>query len=152
LSEVYLSLGSNIGDSKAQLERAVTLIDLTDNIIVTKRSKIIKTKPWGNLAQNIFHNMAIEIETNLYPEKLLSILLQIEDDMGRKRNEKWGPRVIDIDIIAFEQIEAVTKFLTLPHKHAFERDFVLIPLREISPKTADWIIKKAPATSPTKEG
>jgi len=143
MGKAWLSLGANIGDAKAQLLQAIKLLNENLNIEVIQQSKIIITEPWGNKDQNHFHNMAIEIETILYPEALLRTCLDIEQQMGRKRKEKWGPRLIDIDIIAIERIEVKTKNLTLPHPHAFERDFVMKPLREISPKTADWIILQA---------
>ena len=143
MGNAWLSLGANIGDAKAQLLQAIKLLNENLNIEVIQQSKIIITEPWGKKDQNHFHNMAIKIETILYPEALLRECLDIEKQMGRKREEKWGPRLIDIDIIAIERIEVRTKNLTLPHPHAFERDFVMKPLREISPKTADWIILQA---------
>jgi len=143
LSKAWLSLGANMGNPEAQIEQAIALIGQQEGIKISNRSKTIITEPWGNLAQNYFHNLVLEIRTDLFPELLLSILLKIEDDIGRVRNEKWGARIIDIDIIAYEFIEVTTKNLTLPHPHAFERDFVLNPLREISPKMADWIIEQA---------
>ena len=140
---VYLSLGANIGEPKAQLKQALILLEEHNDIIITKKSKIITTKAWGKTDQNNFLNMVVEIKTSIYPERLLEICLKVEKSMGRERNEKWGPRLIDIDIIAYEKIEVKTKNLTLPHPHAFERDFVLNPLREIAPRMANWIIEQA---------
>ncbi len=138
----WLSLGANIGDPAAQLADAVARLDGHDHIRVTARSSIIRTKPWGKTDQPDFANMAIEIDTDLLPVDLLHACLDIERDMGRVRHEVWGPRLIDIDIIAYERAEMETTKLTLPHRFAHERDFVLAPLREISPPTAEWIVSR----------
>jgi len=136
----WLSLGANIGDPQAQLEEAIRRLDAHPHIRVAKQSSVIATKPWGKTDQPDFANMAAEIETDLEPIDLLHIALDTEREMGRVRHEVWGPRVIDIDIIAYERIEMQTGRLTLPHPHAHARDFVLVPLREIAPDTADWIV------------
>ncbi|WEK05874.1 MAG: 2-amino-4-hydroxy-6-hydroxymethyldihydropteridine diphosphokinase [Candidatus Devosia phytovorans] len=133
-SMAWLSLGANIGaDPAAQVLAAVEKIDAAEEIRVTRQSSLMITKPWGKLDQPDFANLAIEIETTLKPLELLDILQAIELEMGRVRVEVWGPRVIDIDIIAYDQIEMNTPRLTLPHPHAHERDFVLTPLAEIAP-------------------
>ncbi|KKB77919.1 2-amino-4-hydroxy-6-hydroxymethyldihydropteridine pyrophosphokinase [Devosia soli] len=136
----WLSLGANIGDPRAQLEEAIRRLDAHPHIRVTKQSEVISTKPWGKTDQPDFANMAAEIETDLEPIDLLHVALDTEREMGRVRHEVWGPRVIDIDIIAYERIEMQTGRLTLPHPHAHARDFVLVPLREIAPDTANWIV------------
>ena len=133
ISTAWLSLGANIGDPSAQLAEALRRIDGHEAISITKQSRVIITKPWGKTDQPDFANMAIAIETSLKPLVLLDILLGIELEMGRVRKEVWGPRVIDIDIIAYDGVEMETPRLTLPHPHAHERDFVLIPLSEIAP-------------------
>jgi len=136
----WLSLGANIGDPRAQLEEAIRRLDAHPHIRVVKQSSVIATKPWGKTDQPDFANMAAEIETDLEPIDLLHVALDTEREMGRVRHEVWGPRVIDIDIIAYQRIEMQTGRLTLPHPHAHVRDFVLVPLREIAPETADWIV------------
>jgi 2-amino-4-hydroxy-6-hydroxymethyldihydropteridine diphosphokinase len=133
ISTAWLSLGANIGDPSAQLAEALRRIDGLAAISITKQSRVIITKPWGKTDQPDFANMAIAIETSFKPLALLDILLGIELEMGRVRQEVWGPRVIDIDIIAYDGVEMETPRLTLPHPHAHERDFVLIPLSEIAP-------------------
>lgn len=138
----WLSLGANIGDPAAQLADAVDRLDAHDHIRVATRSSVIRTKPWGKTDQPDFANMAVEIETDLLPIDLLHACLDIERDMGRVRHEVWGPRLIDIDIIAYERIEMDTTKLILPHRFAHERDFVLAPLREISLPTAEWIVSR----------
>lgn len=135
----WLSLGANIGDPQAQLAEAIRRLDAHPHIRVVKQSSVIVTKPWGKTDQPDFANMAAEIETELEPIDLLHVALDTEREMGRVRHEVWGPRVIDIDIIAYERIEMQTGRLTLPHPHAYARDFVLVPLRQIAPETAEWI-------------
>lgn len=140
MAKAWLSLGANIGDPPAQLAEAITRLDAHAQIAVTRQSTVIRTAPWGKTDQPDFANLAAEVETDLAPVDLLHICLDIERDMGRVRHEVWGPRLIDIDIIAYEQIEMQTGRLTLPHPHAHERDFVLSPLREIAPHIAGWIL------------
>lgn len=140
MAQAWLSLGANIGEPRAQLVEAIRRLDAHPQINVVKQSSVIATKPWGKTDQPDFVNMAAEIATDLEPIDLLHVALDTEREMGRVRHEVWGPRVIDIDIIAYERIEMQTGRLTLPHPHAHARDFVLVPLREIAPETADWIV------------
>jgi 2-amino-4-hydroxy-6-hydroxymethyldihydropteridine diphosphokinase len=139
MARAWLSLGANIGDPAAQLVQAIKRLDAHAGISVTRQSSVILTAPWGKTDQPDFANMAAEVETDLEPVDLLHVCLDIERDMGRVRHEVWGPRLIDIDIIAYERVEMHTGRLTLPHPFAHEREFVLGPLREIAPETADWI-------------
>tara|TARA_R100000365_G_C2739332_1_gene68161 strand:+ start:187 stop:621 length:435 start_codon:yes stop_codon:yes gene_type:complete len=138
----WLSLGANIGDPAEQLSEAIRRLDKHANIRVTAQSRVIRTKAWGKTDQPDFANMAAAVETDLLPIDLLHACLDIERDMGRVRHEVWGPRLIDIDLIAYDRVEMDTTKLILPHRFAHERDFVLDPLREISPETADWIIQR----------
>jgi 2-amino-4-hydroxy-6-hydroxymethyldihydropteridine diphosphokinase len=140
MAKAWLSLGANIGDPTAQLAEAIRRLDEHPAIRVTKQSTVIVTKPWGKTDQPDFANMAAEVETDLSPIDLLHVALDTERDMGRVRHEVWGPRVIDVDVIAYERVEMQTGRLTLPHPHAHERAFVLDPLQEIAPETAEWIV------------
>lgn len=140
MARAWLSLGANIGDPAAQLADAVRRLDADPAVAVAKRSGVIVTKPWGKTDQADFLNMALEVETSAGPRALLAICLGIEEAMGRRRIEHWGPRLIDIDIVAYERVEMQGAGLTLPHPHAHERDFVLDPLREIAPEVAAWIV------------
>ena len=140
MPRAWLSLGANIGDPPAQLAEAVRRIAAEDAITVTSQSQVLATKPWGKTDQPDFANMALALETSLEPLELLDILQSIELDMGRIREEVWGPRLIDIDIIAYDRLELESARLTLPHRYAHERDFVLVPLREIAPAVADWLV------------
>ena len=142
MPRAWLSLGANIGDPPAQLAEAVRRIAAEDAITVTSQSQVLATKPWGKTDQPDFANMALALETSLEPLELLDILQSIELDMGRIREEVWGPRLIDIDIIAYDRLELESARLTLPHRYAHERDFVLVPLREIAPEVADWLMAR----------
>lgn len=143
MPSAWLSLGANIGDPEAQIEDAIKRLHAHDDMAVVKRSTLIRTAPWGKTDQNDFLNIALEVETALPPEALLAVCLETEKEMGRERIEVWGPRNIDIDVIAYERIEMTTTALTLPHPFAHERDFVLDPLREIAPEIAMWIVSRA---------
>ncbi|ODT50320.1 2-amino-4-hydroxy-6-hydroxymethyldihydropteridine diphosphokinase [Devosia sp. 63-57] len=139
MAKAWLSLGANIGDPSAQLAEAISRLDAHPDITVVAQSQVIRTKAWGKTDQPDFANMAAAVETALEPIDLLHVALDIERDMGRVRHEVWGPRLIDIDIIAYERVEMQTGRLTLPHPFAHQRDFVLVPLREIAPDVAAWI-------------
>lgn len=138
----FLALGANIGDPPGQLEAAVQRVAETPGITLITRSSIIVTPPWGKTDQNDFHNMVVEVETALPPQQLLVVCLAIEADMGRKRLERWGPRLIDIDIVAYGREVIAEPDLKVPHPYAHERAFVLDPLREIAPDVADWIVSR----------
>ena len=139
MSRAWLSLGANIGDRWRQLEEALRRLDARQGISLRRVSPVIETEPWGKTDQPRFLNLAAEIETTLSPLALLRACLDIERAMGRVRAERWGPRTIDIDVIAYERLRVALRGLTLPHAHAHEREFVLRPLRGISPETAKWV-------------
>ncbi|MHA6690422.1 2-amino-4-hydroxy-6-hydroxymethyldihydropteridine diphosphokinase [Devosia sp. A449] len=143
MSKAWLSLGANIGDPSAQLAEALRRIDSHDAISITKQSRVIITKAWGKTDQPDFANMAIELETSLKPLELLDVFQSIELEMGRIRKEVWGPRLIDLDIIAYDQLVLHTPRLTIPHPYAHERDFVLSPLSEIAPEVSEWVVETA---------
>ncbi|HEY4200032.1 MAG TPA: 2-amino-4-hydroxy-6-hydroxymethyldihydropteridine diphosphokinase [Devosiaceae bacterium] len=138
----WLALGANIGNPEAQLDEAIRRLAAAPTVRITRRSSIIVTAPWGKTDQNDFHNMALEVETDSTPEELLDICLAVEAAMGRQRLEHWGPRLIDIDIIAYGHEVIDEPRLKIPHPYAHERDFVLMPLREISPETAEWLLAR----------
>ena len=141
-AQAWLSLGANIGDPPGQLAQAIAHIAANPQITVTKQSSRLITKPWGKTDQPDFANMTIEISTTLQPLALLDVLLGIELVMGRVRDIVWGPRLIDIDIIAYDRLELSAPRLKLPHPHAHEREFVLDPLREIAPDIANWLVSR----------
>lgn len=137
----YIGIGSNLGNRGENCEKAITL--LTQNgIKILKRSSMIETEPWGAANQPKFINMAIEIETEKSPEELLEILKKIERVLGRGENIRWGPRIIDLDILFYENLIIKTPELEVPHPWIAERDFVLMPLAEIAPDKAHPVLRK----------
>ncbi|MBU1992755.1 MAG: 2-amino-4-hydroxy-6-hydroxymethyldihydropteridine diphosphokinase [Patescibacteria group bacterium] len=127
MTEVYLGLGSNIGDREGNLEKACEMVG------ALKKSSIHETEPFGVLDQPKFLNMVCKIETELSPRELLNHVKNIEKKIGRKKREKWGPREIDIDILFYGDIIVDEPDLQIPHPGISEREFVLKPLREIAP-------------------
>src|SRR3990172_9420350 len=124
---VYIGLGSNLGDRHKNCLRAIELFK-HNGLVVTKESLMHETEPWGVTGQPAFINMAVEIETGLAPVRLLDLLKKIERDMGRQETARWGPRIIDLDILLYDDIYLKTDFLTIPHPLMHEREFVLGPL------------------------
>ncbi len=132
--KVYLALGSNLGDRRQNLERAITALE-RDNIRVKARSSIYETEPRDVSDQPWFLNMVIECETEYFPLQLLGVLQRVEREMGRVRRgvPPRGPRLIDIDILLFGMVKIKTAKLEVPHPRMMERRFVLEPLLEIAP-------------------
>lgn len=143
MARAVLALGANLGDAGAQIAQAIGIIAGHERVAVLKASTVIESEPWGKTDQPGFHNAAILIETSLEPLELLEFCLRTEAELGRVRVEHWGPRVIDIDVIAYDEIEMESERLTMPHRHAHERDFVMGPLREIAPDIAVWIMNRS---------
>jgi 2-amino-4-hydroxy-6-hydroxymethyldihydropteridine diphosphokinase len=135
MTEALLALGGNIGDVRATLDRAIARLCEGRDVRLKARSSDYATPPWGVEDQPRFVNLCIAVETSLTPQALLARAQAIERAFGRAReNERqWGPRPIDIDILAYDDIELDEKGLTLPHPRLFERAFVLVPLAEIAP-------------------
>jgi len=129
---VFLSLGSNVGDRELYLGRAAVAVDRLPATRLVGLSELYLTQPVGRQDQPEFLNAAAEIETGLEPEELLSALQGIEDLLGRVRQERWGPRTIDLDIIYYGKRIIKSPRLEIPHPRAHQRAFVLIPLAEIA--------------------
>lgn len=132
----YLSLGSNLGDRHATMQSAILLLDSQAGT-VDRVSSAIETEPWGFKSANKFLNMCVRIITTLSPEQLLATTKDIELQLGRTTksvNGQYHDRPIDIDILTYDDLHINTPSLTLPHPHMHERDFVMIPLREILDK------------------
>lgn len=129
--KVYLSLGSNMGNRENYLISALESISKINSVYLDNISSIYETDPVGYTAQNRFLNMAVSIGTSLDPEALLSELQRIERFLERKREIRWGPRTIDIDMLLYDDLTFETPKLTIPHPRLFERAFVLVPLKEI---------------------
>jgi 2-amino-4-hydroxy-6-hydroxymethyldihydropteridine diphosphokinase len=129
------NLGSNLGDSSAILEAAIVMLAKTPGITVTSQSSWYRTAPIGP-PQPDYLNGCVILEVQLTPHDLLQTLLSIENQFGRERRERWGPRTLDLDILLFDNLIIDTPTLQIPHPRMTERAFVLVPLAEIAP---DWI-------------
>lgn len=140
MSTIFLSLGGNIGDVRKQLEMARAYISQRIGEI-EKESKIYKTEAWGNREQPSFYNQCIKVETAQSPSDVLNACQQIEQDLGRVRKEKWGPRPIDIDILYYDEDIIDEEKLRIPHPYLQDRNFVLVPLQDIAPDFVHPLIK-----------
>jgi 2-amino-4-hydroxy-6-hydroxymethyldihydropteridine diphosphokinase len=137
---VYLSLGSNLGDREANLREAITRLSALGE--VTKISSFYETEPVEFTEQPCFVNCAVEMKTEAMPRQLLSSLLSMEREMGRRRVQRKGPRLIDLDIVLFGDVVVQTSELTIPHPAMQERRFVLEPLEEIAPEVRHPVLNK----------
>ena len=138
---VYLLLGSNLGNREENLLRARTSIQHIGSILTI--SSIYQTQAWGNTQQPDFLNQVVQIAFKNSPKELLNKILTIENDMGRMRTEKWGPRVIDIDILFVGQTIMSEPDLIIPHPQMHMRRFTLLPLAEIAPKFIHPLLDKS---------
>ena len=132
-AEIVLALGGNVGDKAGALRRALAALDDQPDIALVAVSRFYRTPPWGKTDQDWFVNACALARTDLAPEALLDRVKAIETALGRTPSERWGPRLIDIDIIAYDDVTLQTDRLTLPHPELFHRAFVLAPLAEIAP-------------------
>jgi len=135
MADVLIGLGGNLGDVRDTLDRAVVQLCDGRDVRLTARSSDYLTPPWGVTDQPAFVNLALAVETALTPRELLARAQRIERAFGRDRakEQRWGPRTLDIDIIAYDDVRIDEPGLTLPHPRLFERAFVLAPLAEIVP-------------------
>ena len=135
MADVLIALGGNVGDVRATFQKAIATICGMTQGVLKARSSDCSTPPWGDEQQAPFINACIEIETALDPHALLFTLHKIENRFGRDRarERRWGPRTLDLDLIAYDDIAMQEPELTLPHPRLFERAFVLVPLVEIVP-------------------
>ncbi|KAA0964477.1 2-amino-4-hydroxy-6-hydroxymethyldihydropteridine diphosphokinase [Streptococcus cristatus] len=140
--KAFIALGSNQGSPDANLDAALEKM-AEQNIKILQASSRIETEPWGGVEQDRFLNQVVEVETWLNPEELMQTLLAIEADLGRVREIKWGPRVIDLDILYIGQEEFYSPDLIVPHPYVAERAFVLQSLVEIAPHFVDPVQKKS---------
>ncbi|MBM7573179.1 2-amino-4-hydroxy-6-hydroxymethyldihydropteridine diphosphokinase [Aquibacillus albus] len=133
MNTAYVALGSNISPRFTYLQKAIDLLSTYEEIEVIQQSSIYETIPVGYAEQGNFLNMVVKIRTSLDPLVLLSYCQSIEKKLGRKREIKWGPRTIDLDILLYNEENIKTEQLTVPHPRMHERAFVLIPLCDIDP-------------------
>jgi 2-amino-4-hydroxy-6-hydroxymethyldihydropteridine diphosphokinase len=141
MHKAYILLGSNMGRRKDFLNKAKGFIEKEAGVI-TKQSSIYQTAAWGNTNQQAFLNQIIIIKTKLEPDALMQTLLNIEEQLGRIRTKKFGPRTIDLDILFYDALVAKTKRVTIPHPAIQDRRFVLVPLTEVSPRKIHPVYKQ----------
>lgn len=134
MSQVLLSLGTNLGERWQNLRQAVRALER--EMVVTAVSPVYETEPWGEPNQPKFLNICLAATTTQPPRQLLHSIKQIEKDLGREKTYRWGPRLIDIDIIFYDDLVVAEEGLNIPHARLAERVFVLAPLADIAP---DWV-------------
>jgi 2-amino-4-hydroxy-6-hydroxymethyldihydropteridine diphosphokinase len=139
MTEALLALGGNLGDVRATLDRTIAMLCDGGEVRLLARSADYRTPPWGITDQPAFVNCCLRIDTSLGPRALLVRAQAVETALGRNRGQeqRWGPRTIDIDLIAYDDVRCAEPDLTLPHPQALKRAFVLVPLADIAP---DWLI------------
>jgi 2-amino-4-hydroxy-6-hydroxymethyldihydropteridine diphosphokinase len=128
-----VGLGSNLGDRLANLQRAVELLAARPGLRVERSSRVYETEPVGGPPQPEYLNAVVEVQTTLSPHDLLAACMDVEQRMGRVRAERWGPRIIDIDVLTYDEKEVDEPDLVVPHPRMHERAFVLVPLLELDP-------------------
>jgi len=138
---VYLALGSNLGNRAANLKEA--LASLSPQMEVKAKSKVYETPPWGHTEQDKFFNQVVMVKTYLEPEPLLKHLKRLEVALGRKASFQNGPRLIDIDILFYDDLVLESPALVIPHPHVHERGFVLLPMLDIAPDLVHPVRQKS---------
>ncbi len=131
MNSAYIGLGTNLGDRESYLMNAIEELSSHPSNRITAVSSIYETDPWGYEEQGKFLNMVICLQTELSPQDLLACCMYVEKKLGRKREIRWGPRTIDLDILLYNQENIVTENLVIPHPRIMERAFVAIPLVEL---------------------
>ncbi|KWW12431.1 MULTISPECIES: 2-amino-4-hydroxy-6-hydroxymethyldihydropteridine diphosphokinase [Peribacillus] len=129
----YLSIGSNLGDRLDIFRKAFQLLTENPHIMLVATSSFYETDPVGYADQDCFLNAVLKVETDLHPEELLHVCMQIEQTLGRKREIRWGPRTLDLDILLYNHENIETEILSVPHPRMHERAFVIVPLMEVDP-------------------
>ena len=140
MKTTYIALGTNLGDRLANLRSAIE--SFAPELRVTRESTIYETPPWGFTDQPAFLNMVIEAETNLDPRALLVYLKKKEDELGRVKNFRNGPRLIDLDILFYDDLIMNEENLIIPHPRLHQRAFVLMPLADIAPELEHPLLEK----------
>jgi len=137
MTKAYLSIGANLGDRAATCAQALDLLDAHPELELVARSGLYETEPVGDVQQPAFVNLAAALLTRMEPEDLLGLLKTTEVQLGRQPGRRWGPRVIDLDLLMVDQRIVVSDVLHLPHPRMHARRFVLVPLAEIAPDLRD---------------
>jgi 2-amino-4-hydroxy-6-hydroxymethyldihydropteridine diphosphokinase len=135
MAEAFVALGGNVGAVRSTFDRAIAMLCDGTRVRLTTRSSDYRTPPWGVTDQPPFINAVIAVVTSLEPRDLLARIVEVERALGRdrKNERRWGPRTIDLDLLAYDDVVLHDADLTLPHPRLFERAFVLVPLAEIAP-------------------
>jgi len=131
--DALIGLGSNIGDKAENVRRAIALLTGQGDIRLVRASRLYRSAPWGKRDQDWFVNAVVAVATKLDPHELLARCLAVEEQMKRVRKERWGPRIIDVDVLTYRNVTLSEPDLVLPHPRVTERAFVLVPLAEIAP-------------------
>ncbi len=142
MSIAYIGIGSNLGKREENCKRAINLL-VNKGLTILKQSSMIETEPWGVKNQPCFINMAVSVDTTLPPETLLTLVKEIETVLGRTETFRWGPRIIDLDILFYDNVVMKKPEMSIPHPHIKDRDFVLRPLAEIAPDLVHPVLKKS---------
>lgn len=132
-----MSLGSNLGDREDHIRQALRALDRHVGIRLVETSSLYETEPVGRTDQPMFLNAAAHLDTELQPKELLKVLQNVERSMGRRRAVRWGPRIIDLDLLLYENLIIERPHLVVPHPELTHRAFVLIPLAEIAPRAVE---------------
>ena len=140
MNKVYLLIGGNVGNRLQNLRHAIG--HLSDWGTAIQQSAVYETEAWGKTDQEPFLNQALELNTSLTAQVLMGTILKIEEEMGRKRTEKYGPRIIDIDILFYNDVIIHEPHLTIPHPEIQNRRFVLVPMQEIAPLLVHPLLNK----------
>jgi len=140
---VILSIGSNMGERAGNCRRAIEALSALSGLNLLKESSFYETVPWGKTNQPEFINCAVLAESELAPLNLLEKLKEIEFNIGRNHGERWGPRLIDIDLVIYGDVVMESEILTLPHRYAHERAFVMIPAAEVAPEMIHPLFAKS---------
>ena len=145
MSIAYIGIGSNLGDRRENIAKSIALMRKEKGIQVLRVSSLYESDPWGIREQPRYLNGVLEMETYLSPEDLLHRLLSIEKGLGRRRGKRWGPRIIDLDLLLYESVvmkESAPGELILPHPVLHRRKFVLLPLLELVPEVIHPYFKR----------
>jgi 2-amino-4-hydroxy-6-hydroxymethyldihydropteridine diphosphokinase len=136
VAEAFIALGGNVGDVRGTFDRALAMLCDDGDVQLVARSSDYRTPPWGVTDQPSFINAAVAVTTTLPPHDLLARTEDCERALGRNRarERRWGPRAIDLDLLAYDDLVVIDRDLILPHPHLFERAFALVPLAEIAPE------------------
>jgi 2-amino-4-hydroxy-6-hydroxymethyldihydropteridine diphosphokinase len=124
MATAFIGIGSNLGDRGENCAKALALLE-QKGIKIVKPSSMIETEPWGVREQPKFMNMVVEVTTDMVPDTLLRKLKEVESELGRTESGRWGPRVIDLDILFYDDMVYSSPELEIPHPHMHEREFVL---------------------------